>query len=57
MKTLKKILNSTLFLTTTFLLTAASPDMAWAADVTAVDTGDTTFILVSAAMVLLMTLG
>lgn len=57
MKTLKKILNSTLFLTTTFLLTAASPDMAWVADVTAVDTGDTTFILVSAAMVLLMTLG
>ena len=46
-----------LILTLTMLLVFALPGMSWAADVPAVDTGDTTFILISAAMVLLMTPG
>lgn len=46
----------TLFMSLTFV--AMLPAMAWAADAApAVDTGDTSFILVSAAIVLLMTPG
>ncbi|WP_418791380.1 ammonium transporter [Phosphitispora sp. TUW77] len=41
----------------TFLLTAALPGVAWAADTPVVNTGDTTFIIISTAMVFLMTPG
>jgi len=44
-------------LTLSLLFIFALPGVAWAADATKVDTGDTAFILVSAAMVLLMTPG
>ncbi len=50
MKTIKVILLG-------LLLTLALPGMAWAADATKVDTGDTTFILISSALVMLMTPG
>jgi len=51
MKTWKLVLSITLLL----LLTL--PGMAWAADEPVVDTGDTTFILISSALVMLMTPG
>ncbi len=41
----------------TLLLIMALPQMAWAADAPAVDTGDTTFIIISSALVMLMTPG
>ena len=49
--------TSKLILTLTMLLVFALPGMSWAAEAPTVDTGDTTFILISAAMVLLMTPG
>lgn len=51
MKTLKMVFAATL------LLTLALPGMAWAADATKIDTGDTTFVLISSALVMLMTPG
>lgn len=50
MKTLRLLTLATLF-------SLIIPSLAWAAEAPAIDTGDTTFILISAAMVLLMTPG
>ncbi len=49
--------NYTIIALLGLLLTLFVPGLAWAAEAPKIDTGDTTFILVSAAMVLLMTPG
>ncbi|HEX3032249.1 MAG TPA: ammonium transporter, partial [Bacillota bacterium] len=41
----------------TMLLLLALPNLVWAADAPKIDTGDTTFVMLSAALVLLMTPG
>lgn len=49
--------NYTMIILLGLLFTLLIPSLAWAADAPKIDTGDTSFILISSAMVLLMTPG
>jgi Amt family ammonium transporter len=57
MVNIKRGRNYTIITLLGLLLTLLIPNLAWAADAPKIDTGDTSFILISSALVLLMTPG